>query len=93
MHISLIFSNLEVKTKTLNYISLMYNFIAKFYIILDVCKDFAKNKVNDKGNMTRPGVVPKFSDLEVVGCPSQPRLTALTARICFSTDSTMTFLS
>ncbi len=44
----------------------MYNFIAKFYIILDVCKDFAKNKVNDKGNMTRPGVVPKFSDLEVV---------------------------
>lgn len=66
LHISLIFSNLEVKIKTLNYISLMYNFIAKFYIILDVCKSFAKNQVNDKGNMTRPGVVPKFSDLEVI---------------------------
>lgn len=37
LHISLIFSNLEVKTKTLNYISLMHNFIAKFYKILDVC--------------------------------------------------------
>ena len=66
LHISLIFSNLEVKTKTLNYISLMHNFIAKFYKILDVCKSFAKNQVNDRGNITRPGVVPKFSDLEVI---------------------------
>ena len=31
-----------------------------------ICKDFSKNLVNEKGNIPRRGVVPSFSDLEVV---------------------------
>ena len=44
----------------------MRNFIAKFIRILGICKDFAKNRVNEFGNIPRCGVVPKFSDLEVI---------------------------
>ena len=44
----------------------MRNFIAKFVRILEICKDFAGNRVNELGNVPRCGVVPKFSDLEVV---------------------------
>lgn len=45
---------------------LMRNFIANFVRILGICKDFAGNRVNELGNMPRCGVVPKFSDLEVI---------------------------
>lgn len=45
---------------------LMRNFIANFVRILEICKDFAGNRVNELGNVPRCGVVPKFSDLEVV---------------------------
>lgn len=63
---SLIFSNLMV-TKPLNTIYLlMRNFIANFVRILGICKDFAGNRVNELGNVPRCGVVPKFSDLEVI---------------------------
>lgn len=66
LHISLIFSNL-MASKPLNTIYLlMRNFIAKFAKILKICKDFAGNRVNELGNVTRCGVVPKFSDLEVI---------------------------
>lgn len=66
LHTSLIFSNLMV-TKPLNTIYLlMRNFIANFVRILGICKDFAGNRVNELGNVPRCGVVPKFSDLEVV---------------------------
>ncbi len=66
LHISLIFSNLMV-TKPLNTIYLlMRNFIANFVRILGICKDFAGNRVNELGNVPRCGVIPKFSDLEVV---------------------------
>lgn len=66
LHISLIFSNLMVD-KPLNTIYLlMRNFMAKFAKILEICKDFAGNRVNELGNVTRCGVVPKFSDLEVI---------------------------
>lgn len=44
----------------------MRNFISKFIRILKICKDFAENRVNNLGNVPRCGVVPKFSDLEVV---------------------------
>ena len=63
--ISLICSNLVV-TKTLNSNHRMHNLYANFVKILDVCKRFSKNLVNEHGNMPRPGVVPKFSDLEVI---------------------------
>lgn len=62
----MIFSNLMV-TKPLNTIYLlMRNFIAKFAKILEICKYFAGNRVNELGNVTRCGAVPKFSDLEVI---------------------------
>lgn len=66
LHILLMFSNLMV-TKPLNTIYLlMRNFITNFVRILGTCKDFAGNRVNELGNVPRCGVVPKFSDLEVI---------------------------
>ena len=37
--------------------------LAKF---LEICKDFSLNLANESGNVPRRGVVPKFSDLEVI---------------------------
>ena len=66
LHMSLNFSNLVV-TKLLSYkVTAMRNFVAKFGKILEICKKFAENQVNKRGNVTRCGVVPTFSDLEVV---------------------------
>ena len=62
----MIFSNLVV-SKTLSYnIIAMHNFIAKFRKVLEICKQYAGNQVNERGNVPRRGVVPTFSDLEVV---------------------------
>lgn len=44
----------------------MCNLYAKFVKILGICKKFSVNLVNEKGNIRRPGPVPRFSDLEVV---------------------------
>lgn len=44
----------------------MRNFMANFVRILGICKAFAGNRVNQLGNIPRRGVVPKFSDIEVV---------------------------
>ena len=44
----------------------MHNLFANFVKILEVCKYLTKDLVNDKGNIPRPGVVPRFSDLEVI---------------------------
>ena len=66
MHISQIISTLAV-TKPLSTIIIdMRNFVTKFGKILEICKKFAGNQVNEKGNVPRRGVVPTFSDLEVV---------------------------
>ena len=66
LHNSQIISKLVV-TKLLSTIALlMRNFIANFVRILGICKDFAGNRVNEHGNVPRCGVVPKFSDLEVI---------------------------
>ena len=66
LHISLIFSNLVVSKKLSTIIVDMRNFVTKFGKILEICKKFAGNLVNKKGNVPRRGVVPTFSDLEVV---------------------------
>jgi len=66
LHISLIFSNLVVSNQLSRIIVDMHNFVTKFRKILEICKKFAENQVNEKGNVTRCGVVPTFSDLEVV---------------------------
>ena len=65
LYISLIFSNLVV-TKTLSSNHRMYNLYTKFVKILEICKQFSENLVNESGNVPRRGPVPKFSDLEVV---------------------------
>ena len=44
----------------------MRNLAAKFGKIFDICKKFSKNLVDERGNMPRRGVVPRFSDLEVI---------------------------
>jgi len=44
----------------------MHNLYANFVKILEICKDFSKDLVNDQGNLPRRGVVPRFSDLEVI---------------------------
>ncbi|KIP60307.1 transposase, partial [Prevotella pectinovora] len=62
---SLIFSNLVV-LKTLSQNHRMYNLYTKFVKILEICKQFSENLVNESGNVPRRGPVPKFSDLEVV---------------------------
>ena len=64
-HILLIFSNL-LMFKTLSSNHCMYNLYTKFVKILEICKQFSKNLVNESGNVPRCGPVPKFSDLEVV---------------------------
>lgn len=44
----------------------MRNWTANFVKILDICKKFSKNLVDERGNMPRRGVIPRFSDLEVI---------------------------
>ena len=63
---SLIFSNLVVSKLLSAIVVDMRNFIANFRKILEICKQFAGNQVNEKGNVPRRGIVPTFSDLEVV---------------------------
>lgn len=65
LYILLIFSNLVV-VETLSSNHRMYNLYTKFVKILEICKQFSENLVNESGNVPRRGPVPKFSDLEVV---------------------------
>ena len=66
LHKSQIISKLVVPTPLTTICLLMRNFMANFVRILGICKDFAGNRVNGLGNVPRCGVVPKFSDLEVI---------------------------
>ena len=70
LYISLIFSNLVVANKVITKIIAMHNFVTKFRKILEITKQFAGNLVNEKGNLCRPGPVPKYSDLEVIALSS-----------------------
>jgi hypothetical protein len=44
----------------------MRNLTANFGEFLNICNNFGKKFTNEKGNIIRRGVVPKFSDLEMV---------------------------
>lgn len=44
----------------------MHNLYAIFGKILDICKQYSSDLLNSKGNIPRCGVVPHFSDLEVI---------------------------
>ena len=63
--ILLIFSKLNL-TKVLIDPYRMQNLYAIFARFLDICKQVAGNLVNESGNVPRRGVVPRFSDIEIV---------------------------
>ena len=44
----------------------MYNLVSNFGKILDICKKFSEKLVDSRGNIPRRGVIPRFSDLEVI---------------------------
>lgn len=44
----------------------MHNLYTKFVKILETCKLFSENLVNELGNIPRRGPIPKFLDFEVV---------------------------
>lgn len=66
LHNTQIISRLVVTKPLTAIVLLMRNFMTNFVRILGICKEFAGNRVNELGNVPRCGVVPKFSDLEVV---------------------------
>lgn len=59
------FRKLEV-AKTIIYSHCIHNLYVIFAKFLNICKQVAGNLVNESGNVPRRGVVPRFSDLEVV---------------------------
>ena len=63
--ILLIFSKLKV-VKLLIDKYRMHNLYAIFAKFLNICKQVSGNLVNESGNMPRKGVVPRFSDPEIV---------------------------
>lgn len=62
----LIFINLVLAELLSCKVTVMHNFVAKFGKILEICKQFAENQVNEKENVTRCAVAPTFFDLEVM---------------------------
>ena len=44
----------------------MCNLYTKFVKILEICHKFSDGLVDERGNIRRPGPIPKFSDLEVI---------------------------
>lgn len=65
LHILQIISNLVLLTIKL-YTLVMCNLNTKFVRLLEICKQFSYNLVTERGNIRRPGPVPRFSDLEVI---------------------------
>ena len=59
LYISLIFSNLVV-IKTLSSNLRMDNLYTKFVKMLEICKQFSENLVNESGNVTCRCPVPEF---------------------------------
>ena len=61
----LIFSKLKVQKLLIDKYR-MHNLYAIFAKLLNICKQIADSLVNEFGNVPRRGIVPKFSDFEVV---------------------------
>lgn len=66
LHMSRIFSNFVVSNLLCTIIIAMHDFVAKFRKICEICKQYAGNLVNERGNAPRCGVIPTFSDIEVI---------------------------
>ena len=61
----MIFSKLKVPKLLIDKYR-MHNLYAIFAKFLNICKQVSGNLVNESGNIPRRGVVPRFSDLEVI---------------------------
>ena len=59
LYISLIFTNLVV-FKTLSSNHRMHDLYTKFVKILEICKQFSENLVNESGNVPRRGLFLSF---------------------------------
>ena len=57
LHMSLVFGNL-VMFKTLSSNHRMHNLYTKFVKILELCKQFSENFMNESANVPRRGSVP-----------------------------------
>lgn len=66
----LIFSKLVATKPLITIISHMHNFIVKLGKIPDIFKEFGGNRVDKNGNRPHCGVVPKFSEPEVIALSS-----------------------
>ena len=66
LHMSLKISNFMIINNTVICFNSMHNLYANFVKILEICKKFSYGLVNDLGNIPRRGVVPRFSDLDVI---------------------------
>ena len=58
---SIIFRIFVVKINQILIIDMIHNFCTKYGKILEICKQYSKNLVNELGNTTKRCVVPKFS--------------------------------
>ena len=56
----MVFSVLVIKNKTNTIVLDMRNFITNFRKTLGICKQFAGNQVNEKGNVARCGVIHSY---------------------------------
>ena len=63
--ILLIFNKLKVIILLINKYR-MHNLYAIFAKFLNICKQITGNLVNESGNIPRRGVVPIFSNIEIV---------------------------
>ncbi len=63
--ILLIFNKLKVIIRLINKYH-MHNLYAIFAKFLNICKQITGNLVNESGNVPRRGVVPIFSNIEIV---------------------------
>ena len=59
---SIVFRIFAVKINQILIIDMIHNFCTKYGKFLEICKQYSKNLVNELGNTTKRGVVPKFYD-------------------------------
>ena len=66
LHMSLKISNFMMINNTVICFISMHNLYTNFVKILEICKKFSYGLVNALGNIPRRGIVPRFSDLDVI---------------------------
>lgn len=60
----------------------MHNLYTKF-VRNKICKQFSHNLVNEQGNIVRCGLIPIFSDLEVVALSLAAESESIDCENCF----------